>query len=193
MDERSVDLELVKRVQRGEKRAFDLLVHKYQNRITKLVFRYVPNSSDAMDLTQETFLKAYRAIGRFRGDSAFYTWLHRIAINTAKNYLVSQGRRPLETDIEEQGADQLDGRGGISVREIATPESLLLRDEVESTIYRAIDGLSEELRTAIQLREFEGMSYEAIAEVMECPVGTVRSRIFRARETISEALDGLQM
>lgn len=191
MDERSVDLELVKRVQQGEKRAFDLLVHKYQNRITKLVFRYVPNSSDAMDLTQETFLKAYRAIGRFRGDSAFYTWLHRIAINTAKNYLVSQGRRPLETDIDDQGPDQLDGRGGISVRELATPESLLLRDEVEATIYGAIDGLSEELRTAIQLREFEGMSYEAIAEVMECPVGTVRSRIFRARETISEALEGL--
>lgn len=191
MSERSVDLELVRRVQQGDKGAFDLLVLKYQSRVTKLVFRYVPNPSDALDLTQDTFLKAYRAIGRFRGDSAFYTWLHRIAINTAKNFLVSQRRRPYESDIDDQPLDQLDGRAGISMRETATPENLLLRDEVEATVHRAIDGLSDELRTAIKLREFEGMSYEEIAEMMECPVGTVRSRIFRARETISSALDAL--
>jgi len=186
MSEREVDLELVGRVQRGDKQAFDILVRKYQYKVIKLVARYVSEPSDAGDIAQETFLKAYRAIRKFRGDSAFYTWLYRIAINTAKNYLVSQGRRPPQTELDTQSVEQLDeGPGATSLRENATPERLLLRDEIEATVFSAIEDLPDDLRTAITLRELEGMSYEEIAVTMGCPVGTVRSRIFRAREAIN--------
>ncbi|HEY5720593.1 MAG TPA: RNA polymerase sigma factor RpoE [Gammaproteobacteria bacterium] len=192
MGDRQVDLELVKRVQRGERQAFDILVLKYQYKVVKLVARYVSDPSEARDVSQEAFLKAYRAIGKFRGDSAFYTWLYRIAINTAKNYLVAQSRRPQHTDIDLQPIDQLDeGPSQLTLKEIATPENLLLRDEIEATVFRAIDDLPEDLRTAITLRELEGMSYEEIAQAMNCPVGTVRSRIFRAREAINQKLEPL--
>ncbi len=190
MSERSIDLELVRRVQKGDKTAFDVLVRKYQHKVVKLVARYVYDQSEALDVTQETFLKAYRAIRKFRGDSAFYTWLYRIAINTAKNYLVAQSRRPLETDIDLQ-PEQVEGPGPMSLRENATPENLLLRDEIEATVYGAIEALPEDLRTAITLRELEGLSYEEIALAMGCPVGTVRSRIFRAREAINNKLEPL--
>jgi RNA polymerase sigma-70 factor (ECF subfamily) len=192
MGDRQVDLELVRRVQRGEREAFDVLVLKYQYKVVKLVARYVSEPSDAHDIAQETFLKAYRAIRKFRGDSAFYTWIYRIAINTAKNYLVAQSRRPLHTDIEQQPIDQLDeGPSHLTLKENATPENLLLRDEIEETVFRAIDDLPEDLRTAITLRELEGLSYEEIAQAMNCPVGTVRSRIFRAREAINNKLEPL--
>jgi RNA polymerase sigma-70 factor (ECF subfamily) len=190
MSERNVDLKLVRRVQQGEKAAFDVLVRKYQHKVVKLVARYVSDHSEALDVTQETFLKAYRAIRKFRGDSAFYTWLYRIAINTAKNYLVAQSRRPFETDVDLQ-LENVEGPGPQSLREIATPENLLLRDEIEATVYGAIEALPEDLRTAITLRELEGLSYEEIALAMGCPVGTVRSRIFRAREAINNKLEPL--
>lgn len=177
-----VDQELVTRVQRGEKHAFDLLVRKYQQKIIKLVTRYVHDPSEAMDVSQEAFIKAYRALPDFRGDSAFYTWLYRIAINTAKNYLIAQARRPPTADIDAHDAEQYEGQS--LLKEYDTPERLLLKDELEATIFKAIDALSEDLRTAITLRELEGMSYEEIAQTMGCPVGTVRSRIFRAREAI---------
>jgi RNA polymerase sigma-70 factor (ECF subfamily) len=182
LDERSVDAEIVARVQGGDKSAFNLLVLKYQHKVTKLVARYVRDSAEVQDVTQEAFIKAYRALANFRGDSAFYTWLYRIAINTAKNYLVSQGRRPPNSDIDAETAEVLDGGG--SVREIATPERNMLRDEIANTVQRAVAALPEDLRTAITLREIDGLSYEDIAQVMDCPVGTVRSRIFRAREAI---------
>jgi len=191
MGERNIDLELVRRVQGGERQAFDVLVLKYQHKVVKLVARYVSDQSEALDITQEAFLKAYRAIGKFRGDSAFYTWLYRIAINTAKNYLVAQSRRPLETDIDQQPPEQVEGPGRQSLRENATPENLLLRDEIETTVFSAIEALPEDLRTAITLRELEGLSYEEIALAMGCPVGTVRSRIFRAREAINNKLEPL--
>jgi RNA polymerase sigma-70 factor (ECF subfamily) len=192
MSERNVDLELVVRVQRGEKQAFDILVRKYQYKVIKLVARYVSDPTDALDVAQETFLKAYRAIRKFRGDSAFYTWLYRIAINTAKNHLVSLSRRPQQTDIDMQPIELLDeGPGAMSLKENATPENLLLRDEIEHTVFQAIEDLPDDLRTAITLRELEGMSYEEIATTMGCPVGTVRSRIFRAREAINNKLDPL--
>ncbi|MDX1594210.1 MAG: RNA polymerase sigma factor RpoE [Gammaproteobacteria bacterium] len=190
MSERNVDLKLVRRVQEGDKQAFDVLVRKYQHKVVKLVARYVSDQSEALDVTQETFIKAYRAIRKFRGDSAFYTWLYRIAINTAKNYLVAQSRRPLETDVDLQ-PEQVEGIGPQSLRENATPENLLLRDEIETTVYDAIEALPEDLRTAITLRELEGLSYEEIALAMGCPVGTVRSRIFRAREAINNKLEPL--
>jgi RNA polymerase sigma-70 factor (ECF subfamily) len=190
MSERNVDLKLVRRVQQGDKTAFDVLVRKYQHKVVKLVARYVSDHSEALDVTQETFLKAYRAIRKFRGDSAFYTWLYRIAINTAKNYLVAQSRRPLETDVDLQ-LENVEGPGPQSLRENATPENLLLRDEIEATVYGAIEALPEDLRTAITLRELEGLSYEEIALAMGCPVGTVRSRIFRAREAINNKLEPL--
>ncbi len=190
MSEREVDLKLVRRVQQGDKTAFDVLVRKYQHKVVKLVARYVSDQSEALDVTQETFLKAYRAIRKFRGDSAFYTWLYRIAINTAKNYLVAQSRRPFETDVDLQ-PEQVEGPGPQSLRENATPENLLLRDEIEATVYGAIEALPEDLRTAITLRELEGLSYEEIALAMGCPVGTVRSRIFRAREAINNKLEPL--
>ncbi|MFA7386899.1 MAG: RNA polymerase sigma factor RpoE [Thiohalobacteraceae bacterium] len=182
MSEQSSDQALVERVQQGDKRAFDLLVRKYQNRIVHLVTRYLHDPVEAQDVAQEAFIKAYRALPSFRGDSAFYTWLYRIAINTAKNYLLAQSRRPPADDIDAQDAEQFSGETGL--REYDTPEHLALRDEIEATIAAAIEALPEELRTAITLRELEGLSYEEIAQAMECPIGTVRSRIFRAREAI---------
>ena len=182
MSEQSSDQVLVERVQQGDKRAFDLLVRKYQNKIVHLVTRYLHDPVEAQDVAQEAFIKAYRALPSFRGDSAFYTWLYRIAINTAKNYLLAQSRRPPGDDIEVQDAEQFSGETGL--REYDTPEHLVLRDEIETTIAAAIEALPEELRTAITLRELEGLSYEEIAQAMDCPIGTVRSRIFRAREAI---------
>ena len=189
MGEKSVDRELVLRVQKGDKSAFDVLVLKYQFKIIKLVSRYVRDSSEAQDVAQEAFIKAYRALPGFRGDSAFYTWLYRIAINTAKNYLVSQGRRPPGTDIDAQDAEQFEGQ--TFLKDYETPERLLLKDEIAETVFDAIEALPEDLRTAITLREFEGMSYEDIAQAMGCPIGTVRSRIFRAREAIDNKLSPL--
>lgn len=186
MGERNIDRELVRRVQQGERAAFDVLVRKYQHKILKLVSRYVHDPYEAMDVTQEAFLKTYRALPKFRGDSAFYTWLYRIAINTAKNYLIAQGRRPVESDIDSQLLEQNGALGRL--KDVASPEHLMLRDEIERTIFKAIEDLPEDLRTAITLREMEGMSYEDIAQTMSCPVGTVRSRIFRAREAIDNKL-----
>jgi RNA polymerase sigma-70 factor (ECF subfamily) len=186
MGERSIDQALVERVQKGDKQAFDVLVLKYQNKIIQLVYRYVHDSDEARDVAQEAFIKAYKAIGRFRGESAFYTWIYRIAINTAKNYLVASGRRPPRSDIDAQDAEQYEGATGL--KEYATPERVLLKDELQETIARAIDELPDDLRTAITLRELEGLSYEEIAQTMECPIGTVRSRIFRARDAIDSKL-----
>jgi len=189
MGERSIDQTLVEQVQRGDKQAFDVLVLKYQNKIIQLVNRYVHDSDEARDVAQEAFIKAYRAIGRFRGDSAFYTWLYRIAINTAKNYLVASGRRPPRSDIDAQDAEQYEGASGL--REYATPERILQKDEIQDAIAEAIDALPDDLRTAITLRELEGLSYEEIAQTMDCPIGTVRSRIFRARDAIDTRLKPL--
>ena len=189
MGERSIDQALVEQVQRGDKQAFDVLVLKYQNKIIQLVNRYVHDSDEARDVAQEAFIKAYRAIGRFRGESAFYTWLYRIAINTAKNYLVASGRRPPRSDIDAQDAEQYDGATGL--KEYSTPERLLLKDEIQEAIATAIDELPDDLRTAITLRELEGLSYEEIAQTMDCPIGTVRSRIFRARDAIDTRLKPL--
>ena len=189
VSEANVDQLLVERVQKGDKRAFDLLIQKYQHRIVSLVSRYVSDPSEAQDVAQEAFIKAYRAIKRFRGDSAFYTWLYRIAINTAKNWIVAKNRRPPSSDIDAVDAEQY----GISdrLRETSTPENELLREEIERTVFATIANLPEDLRTAIMLREMDGMSYEEIATTMECPIGTVRSRIFRAREAIDEKLKPL--
>lgn len=189
MVERSVDQELVARVQKGDKSAFDLLVRKYQHKIAKLISRYVYDRTEVEDVTQEAFIKAYRAIAGFRGESAFYTWLYRIAINTAKNYLVSQGRRLPTTDIDSEEAEQ--SAEGSVLREIATPEHTLLTSEIAETVTAAMEALPEDLRTAITLREIEGLSYDEIAAVMDCPIGTVRSRIFRAREAIDKQLKPL--
>jgi RNA polymerase sigma-70 factor (ECF subfamily) len=187
--EAKVDQLLVERVQKGDKAAFDLLINKYQHRIISLVSRYVTDPSEALDVAQEAFIKAYRAIGNFRGDSAFYTWLYRIAINTAKNWLVARNRRPPASDIDAADAEQYDMESRLKER--STPENELLREEIEKTVYDTIARLPEDLRTAIMLREIEGMSYEEIATTMECPIGTVRSRIFRAREAIDEKLKPL--
>ena len=186
MGEREVDQLLVERVQKGDKRAFDMLVLKYQHKIISLVSRYVADHAEALDVSQEAFIKAYRALKRFRGDSAFYTWLYRIAINTAKNHLVAQGRRPPQSDVDAIDAEQyqIDSR----LKDRASPEHELLREEIEQTIHDAIADLPEDLRSAITLREMEGMSYEEIATTMDCPIGTVRSRIFRAREAIDQRL-----
>jgi len=189
MSERAIDQTLVERVQGGDQTAFDILVLKYQNKIIKLVNRYVHDPDEAMDVAQEAFIKAYRALGRFRGDSAFYTWLYRIAINTAKNHLVAMRRRPPGSDIDAGEAEQYDGAAGL--REYDTPEHLLLKDEIQATIAKVIDELPDDLRTAITLRELEGMSYEEIAVAMDCPIGTVRSRIFRARDAIDTRLKPL--
>ncbi len=186
MAEKQVDKELVKRVQQGDKRAFDLLVSKYQHKIVNLISRYVRDEAEQFDVAQEAFIKAYRAIGNFRGESAFYTWLYRIAINTAKNHLVALGRRPPLSDIEASDAEQYDGDTRLKDRD--TPENELLRDEIEQTVLSAIEALPDDLRTAITLREMEGLSYEDIATAMDCPIGTVRSRIFRAREAIDRQL-----
>lgn len=185
----SNDQVLVERVKQGDKRAFDLLVLKYQHKIVNLVMRYVRDPSEAQDVTQEAFLKAYRAIPRFRGDSAFYTWLYRIAINTAKNHLVSMSRRPIEYNLDLQDSEQ----NSISnkLRDDDSPEGLLLRDELRQTMEDCVAALPEELRLAITLREAEGLSYEEIAQTMDCPVGTVRSRIFRAREAIDKSIKPL--
>ena len=187
--ERSIDQQLVVRVQKGDKSAFDLLVRKYQHRIAKLVSRYVYDRTEVEDVTQEAFIKAYRAIKGFRGESAFYTWLYRIAINTAKNYLVAQGRRPSIADVETEEAEASDI--GTNLRDATTPERHLLADEIGRTVERVLAALPEDLRTAVTLREIEGLSYEEIAEVMDCPIGTVRSRIFRAREAIDKELQPL--
>lgn len=189
MSDKQVDRELVQRVQRGDKKAFDMLVLKYQRKILRLVSRYIHDPGEALDVAQEAFVKAYRALPRFRGESAFYTWLYRIAINTSKNYLVAQNRRPPENDIDAKDAEQYAAE--TVLKEYATPEHLLLRDEIEKTVNETIEELPDELRTAITLREFEGMSYAEIAEAMDCPIGTVRSRIFRAREAIDEKIKPL--
>ena len=182
--ERAVDLALIKRVQQGDRSAFDVLVIKYQPKIIKLIMRYVRDPSEALDVSQEAFIKAYRAAPSFRGDSAFYTWLYRIAINTAKNYLVAAARRPTYYDLNAESAEQFEAFA--KLRDIDTPEHLTLSEEIRQTVNQAIADLPDDLRTAIILRELEGMSYEAIAQTMECPVGTVRSRIFRARESIDK-------
>jgi RNA polymerase sigma-70 factor (ECF subfamily) len=184
-----LDKDLVRRVQQGDKSAFDLLVIKYQHRIIQLVNRYVKDPSEAQDVAQEAFIKAYRALGNFRGDSAFYTWLYRIAINTAKNYLVSRNRRYSDYQVDIQDAEQVENAP--QLKGIDTPEYMLINDEIVAVIKLAIEKLPEEMKIAIMLREFEGMSYEEIAQAMECPVGTVRSRIFRAREAIDEKLNPL--
>ncbi len=180
----SSDQQLVERVQAGDKRAFDLLVLKYQHKIISLVGRYVKDHHEAMDVSQEAFIKAYRALANFRGDSQFYTWLYRIAINTAKNYLVSRSRRPPDVDVE---ANEYGDYGSADVMaDVDTPENLMARDQLQDKVFATLDKLPEDLKTALTLREFEGMSYEEIAQVMDCPVGTVRSRIFRAREAIDK-------
>lgn len=186
MGENEVDQALVRRVQAGEKRAFDLLVSKYQHRLTSVISRYIHDWSEAQDVAQETFIRAYRAIGNFRGDSQFYTWLYKIAVNTAKNWLVSQGRRPPTEDVDVADAVQYDA--GSRLRDTDTPERELMRQEVEQTVARTVEALPDELRMAITLREVDGLSYEEIAEAMGCPIGTVRSRIFRAREAIDTQL-----
>jgi len=181
-----LDQELVRRVQRGDMAAFDLLVRKYQHRIAALIGRYVSDWSECQDVAQETFMRAYRALGNFRGDAQFYTWLHRIAVNTAKNHLVAHNRRPPTDDIEVSDAEQYDS--GIRLRDNDTPERELMRQQMERTVMHAVESLPEELRVAITLREVDGLSYEEIAERMGCPIGTVRSRIFRAREAIDAEL-----
>ncbi len=190
LEQRAIDQLLVERVQRGEKRAFDLLVLKYQHKVISLVRRFVNDHAEAEDVAQEAFIRAYRALANFRGDSAFYTWLYRIAVNSAKNYLVAKKRRPPATDLDAEDAELL--LQGEGLTEQATPENELLRDEVQQRLSSALEDLSEDLRTAITLRELEGMSYEEIAEIMGCPIGTVRSRIFRAREAISQQLQALE-
>lgn len=185
----TTDAQLVRRVQKGDKGAFDVLVLKYQHKIVNLVLRYVRDQDQAMDIAQEAFLKAYRALPRFRGDSAFYTWLYRIAVNTAKNHLAAQRRRPLDIELDLQDSEQYDLHA--KLKETDTPEGLTLSQELNETVQRAIAALPEDLRTAIILREIEGMSYEEIAQTMECPVGTVRSRIFRARDAIGKKIGNL--
>ncbi|KRO94792.1 MAG: RNA polymerase sigma factor RpoE [Proteobacteria bacterium] len=178
----ATDQQLVVRVQKGDKRAFDLLVLKYQGRMHAIVGRFVRDTDEVSDVVQEAFIKAYRALPNFRGESQFYTWLYRIAVNTAKNYLVARSRRPPSSDIDVVDAEYYDGSDYL--KDLGTPENNLFRDELAALIHKAISDLPEDLRTAVTLREFEGLSYDEIAEIMDCPVGTVRSRIFRARETI---------
>lgn len=182
----NVDFELVRRVQRGDSAAFDLLVRKYQNRVVALIGRYIHDWSECQDVAQETFLRAYRALGNFRGDAQFSTWLHRIAVNTAKNHLVAHKRRPPGEDIDIDDAEQFES--ALRLRDNDTPERELMRQEMEQTVMSAVEALPEELRAAITLREVDGMSYEEIAQHMQCPIGTVRSRIFRAREAIAQRL-----
>ena len=187
MSDREIDQQLVARAQSGDKLAFGLLVEKYQRKLARLLSRFIRDPAEVEDVTQEAFIKAYRALPAFRGDSAFYTWLYRIGINTAKNYLMAMGRRaPTSTEVEAEEAEGFDE--GEQLRDINTPESLLLSSEIAATVNSTIEQLPEELRTAIQMREIEGMSYEDIAKAMDCPIGTVRSRIFRAREAIAEQL-----
>ncbi|MBN49581.1 MAG: RNA polymerase sigma factor RpoE [Spongiibacteraceae bacterium] len=178
------DKQLVERVQRGDQRAYDLLVLKYQHKIFGLISRYVKDHDEIQDVAQEAFIKAYRALPNFRGERAFYTWLYRIAINTAKNYLVSRSRRPPSVDVDVSDAEFYDGASGL--RDTDNPENVLFGNELKAVVDTAIAALPEDLRTALTLREFDGLSYEDIADVMDCPVGTVRSRIFRAREAVDE-------
>jgi RNA polymerase sigma-70 factor (ECF subfamily) len=189
MSAANIDNELVARVQKGDKAAFDLLVKKYQHKIFSLIGRYIRDHAEVMDVAQDAFIKAYRALPRFRGDSAFYTWMYRIAINTAKNHLAAKGRRPPASDIDSSEAESY--AVGDALREHDSPESLLMRDEMRDLVHQTLSELPDELRTALSLREFENMSYEEIASIMDCPVGTVRSRIFRARAAIDEALEPL--
>jgi RNA polymerase sigma-70 factor, ECF subfamily len=187
MSDREIDRQLVARAQQGDKQAFGLLVEKYQRKLARLLSRFIRDPAEVEDVTQEAFIKAYRALPAFRGDSAFYTWLYRIGINTAKNYLMAMGRRaPTSTEVEADEAEGFDE--GEQLRDINTPESVLLSSEIAQTVNSTIENLPEELRKAIQMREIEGMSYEDIAQAMDCPIGTVRSRIFRAREAIAEQL-----
>ncbi|KAA3653820.1 MAG: RNA polymerase sigma factor RpoE [Rhodocyclaceae bacterium] len=187
MTDRELDQQLVERVQRGDKQAFGLLVSKYQRKLLRLLSRLIRDPAEVEDVAQETFIKAYRALPAFRGESAFYTWLYRIGVNTAKNYLVAQGRRaPTTTGFNSEEAETFDD--GEQLRDINTPERLMMSRQIGQTVEIAMEALPEELRTAIVLREIEGMSYEEIAGIMECPIGTVRSRIFRAREAIAEKL-----
>ena len=189
MSNQASDKKLVERVQKGDKGAFDLLVLKYQHKIVNLVMRYVRDPELALDITQEAFIKAYRALPRFRGDSAFYTWMYRIAVNTAKNHLAAQRRRPMDVELDLQDPEQYDLHA--KLKETDTPEGLTLSNELQEIVERAIAALPEDLRTAIVLRELEGMSYEEIAQTMDCPVGTVRSRIFRARDAIGKKVGSL--
>ncbi len=189
MSNQAPDKKLVERVQKGDKGAFDLLVLKYQHKIVNLIMRYVRDPELALDIAQEAFIKAYRALPRFRGDSAFYTWMYRIAVNTAKNHLAAQRRRPMDVELDLQDPEQYDLHA--KLKETDTPEGVALSNELQETVERAIAALPEDLRTAIILRELEGMSYEEIAETMECPVGTVRSRIFRARDAIGKKIGSL--
>lgn len=187
--EQNSDQVLVERVQKGDKRAFDLLVLKYQHRIAALVSRFISDSHEVQDVTQEAFIKAYRALGNFRGESQFYTWLYRIAINTAKNYLVARKRRPPGVDVEIE--DAVFYEGGHSLRDNASPERNIMSEQLMTAVNHAIKQLPEDLRAALTLREYDGLSYEEIAEVMGCPVGTVRSRIFRAREAVDKEIEPL--
>ena len=187
MSDREVDQQLVERAQRGDKKAFELLVSKYQRKLARLLSRFIRDAAEVEDVTQEAFIKAYRALPTFRGDSAFYTWLYRIGINTAKNYLVAMGRRaPTTTDIDSEEAEGFEN--GDQLRDLNTPENEMMSRQVAETVNQTLGELPEELRTAITLREIEGLSYEDIANIMNCPIGTVRSRIFRAREAIAAKL-----
>ncbi|MDN4500866.1 RNA polymerase sigma factor RpoE [Alteromonadaceae bacterium BrNp21-10] len=189
MSEQLTDQQIVEKVQSGNKNAFNLLVIKYQHKVTHLVSRYVRSSGDVPDVVQEAFIKAYRALPNFRGDSAFYTWLYRIAVNTAKNYLVSQGRKPPASDVDAEDAEYFEGSDAL--KEHASPERSLMSEQMRAMVFDTLDKLPEDLRMAISLRELEGLSYEEIATVMDCPVGTVRSRIFRAREAIDKVIQPL--
>jgi RNA polymerase sigma-70 factor (ECF subfamily) len=181
-----LDAELVKRAQAGDKAAFDILVLKYQHKVVNLITRFVSDQAECYDIAQEAFIKAYRAIGNFRGDSQFYTWLYRIAANTAKNHLASRARKSPSYTVDVEDAEHFEGESGL--KEYTTPENLMLSEEIERTVFQAINDLPEDLKSAITLREIEGLSYEEIAEVMDCPIGTVRSRIFRARDAIDKEL-----
>ena len=186
---KTTDAELVERVQRGDKRAFDLLVSKYQSKIFSIISRFISDHAEVNDVAQDTFIKAYRALPNFRGESLFYTWIYRIAVNTAKNYLTARGRRPPASDIDSQDAENYGVTTALS--ENASPEKLMMRDQLKKVIFDTIDDLPHDLKKAITLREMDGLSYEEIAESMDCPVGTVRSRIFRAREAIDEKIKPL--
>ena len=189
MADNTTDKEIIERVKNGDKKAYDLLVLKYQQRVINLISRFVKNHADALDVSQETFIKAYKALPNFRGESAFYTWLYRIAVNTAKNHLIVQSRKITKSDYDVTEIEQIEGN--MTLTEQTTPENLLFKDELQETVLNTIENLPEDLKSAIMLREIEGLSYEEIATVMECPVGTVRSRIFRARETIDKKIKPL--
>ena len=189
MTPKETDQQLVARAQKGDTRAFDLLVKKYQHKILGLIGRYISDHAEVQDVAQEAFIKAYRALGKFRAESAFYTWMYRIAINTAKNHLVSRGRRPPGSDLDINDAEIVDMSGRLA--DIETPEASIARDQLEAAVFEAIENLPDDLRTAITLRELDGLSYEDIAQVMQCPVGTVRSRIFRAREAVDQHIQPL--